>query len=217
MLSAHVPAEETICIPAPSSFSLACALARLGARRRRYGLALRQADRDSGAAGCSRSAACSSLSADATTPAAVARYLSARGFGRSVLHVLEALGGQRERIREYDRRSLRLQRCRSVESRSPSRWKPSADAKIIPLASGLADEMFEHDGQITKREIRAVTLSSLEPRAGELLWDIGCGSGSVAIEWLLRHPANRAIGIERDAAARRPCRAQRRRARRAAA
>ena len=58
--------------------------------------------------------------------------------------------------------------------------------------------MFEHDGQITKREIRAVTLSSLAPRAGELLWDIGCGSGSIAIEWLLRHPAIRAIGIERD-------------------
>ena len=58
--------------------------------------------------------------------------------------------------------------------------------------------MFEHDGQITKREIRAVTLSSLSPRAGELLWDIGCGSGSVAIEWLLRHPSTRAIGIERD-------------------
>ena len=58
--------------------------------------------------------------------------------------------------------------------------------------------MFEHDGQITKREIRAVTLSSLGPRAGELLWDIGCGSGSVAIEWLLRHPSTQAIGIERD-------------------
>jgi precorrin-6Y C5,15-methyltransferase (decarboxylating) len=71
-------------------------------------------------------------------------------------------------------------------------------AKIIPLSSGLPDGMFEHDGQITKREIRAVTLSSLSPRAGDLLWDIGCGSGSIAIEWLLRHQANRAIGIERD-------------------
>ena len=74
----------------------------------------------------------------------------------------------------------------------------SPGAKIIPLSTGLPDDMFEHDGQITKREIRAVTLSSLSPRAGELLWDIGCGSGSIAIEWLLRHQANRAIGIERD-------------------
>jgi precorrin-6Y C5,15-methyltransferase (decarboxylating) len=74
----------------------------------------------------------------------------------------------------------------------------SPAARIIPLSTGLPDDMFEHDGQITKREIRAVTLSSLAPRAGELLWDIGCGSGSIAIEWLLRHQANRAIGIERD-------------------
>ena len=93
----------------------------------------------------------------------------------------------------------------------------SPGAKIIPLSSGLPDDMFEHDGQITKREIRAVTLSSLAPRAGELLWDIGCGSGSIAIEWLLRHQANRAIGIERDPSARRPRRAQRRRAWRATA
>jgi precorrin-6Y C5,15-methyltransferase (decarboxylating) len=74
------------------------------------------------------------------------------------------------------------------------------DAKIIPLASGLHDAAFEHDGQITKREIRAVTLSSLAPRAGELLRDIGCGSGSIAIEWLLRHPSMKAIAVERDPA-----------------
>ena len=70
------------------------------------------------------------------------------------------------------------------------------DAQVIPLTSGLPDACFESDGQLTKREVRAVTLSSLAPRAGELLWDIGCGSGSIAIEWLLRHPANKAIGIE---------------------
>ena len=64
---------------------------------------------------------------------------------------------------------------------------------------GLADDLFEHDGQITKREIRAVTLSSLAPRRGELLWDIGAGSGSVAIEWMLADPSMRAIAIERRA------------------
>ena len=58
---------------------------------------------------------------------------------------------------------------------------------------------FEHDGQMTKREIRAVTLSALAMRRGELLWDIGLGAGSVAIEWLLRDPANRAIGFEKNA------------------
>jgi precorrin-6Y C5,15-methyltransferase (decarboxylating) len=69
-------------------------------------------------------------------------------------------------------------------------------ARIMPLASGLPDDLFEHDSQITKREVRAITLSTLAPRRGELLWDIGAGSGSISIEWMLRHPANRAIAIE---------------------
>jgi precorrin-6Y C5,15-methyltransferase (decarboxylating) len=66
----------------------------------------------------------------------------------------------------------------------------------VPLAPGLDDRWFEHDGQLTKAEIRAVTLAALAPRAGELLWDVGAGAGSVAIEWRLRHPANRAVAIE---------------------
>jgi precorrin-6Y C5,15-methyltransferase (decarboxylating) len=69
-------------------------------------------------------------------------------------------------------------------------------ATIVSLASGLPDSMFEHDNQITKREIRAMTLSALAPRQGEVLWDIGAGSGSVGIEWMLRHPENRAFAIE---------------------
>ena len=72
------------------------------------------------------------------------------------------------------------------------------DAVVIPLAPGLPDDWFEHDGQLTKRDIRAVTLSALAPRKGELLWDVGAGAGSVAIEWMLSDPANRAIAIERD-------------------
>ena len=68
---------------------------------------------------------------------------------------------------------------------------------MLTRASGLADELFDHDGQITKREIRALTLSSLAPRKGELLWDIGAGSGSIAIEWMLSDIAMRAIAIER--------------------
>ena len=66
----------------------------------------------------------------------------------------------------------------------------------MPRAPGLPDDWFEHDGQITKRDVRAITLSALAPRRGELLWDVGAGSGSVAIEWMLADPANRAIAIE---------------------
>jgi precorrin-6B C5,15-methyltransferase / cobalt-precorrin-6B C5,C15-methyltransferase len=72
----------------------------------------------------------------------------------------------------------------------------TAQSRILPVANGLADSWFETDGQLTKREVRAVTLSSLAPRRGELLWDVGAGSGAIAIEWLLSDPANRAIAIE---------------------
>jgi precorrin-6B C5,15-methyltransferase / cobalt-precorrin-6B C5,C15-methyltransferase len=70
-------------------------------------------------------------------------------------------------------------------------------ARVIARAPGLADTLFEHDGQITKREIRAITLSALAPRRGELLWDIGAGAGSVAIEWMLADPSLRAVAIEK--------------------
>ena len=62
--------------------------------------------------------------------------------------------------------------------------------------TGLPDEAFEHDGQVTKREVRAVTLSRLAPLPGELLWDVGAGAGSIAIEWMRAHPACRAVAIE---------------------
>jgi len=73
-------------------------------------------------------------------------------------------------------------------------------AEFIPRTPGLPDQWFQNDGQITKREIRAVTLSALAPKQGELLWDIGAGSGSISIEWLLQHPNNQAIAIEKNPA-----------------
>src|SRR5205085_2030464 len=71
-----------------------------------------------------------------------------------------------------------------------------AFSAALSLAPGLDDGLFEHDGQLTKRDVRAITVSALAPRQGELLWDVGLGAGSIAIEWLLRHPSLKAIGIE---------------------
>jgi precorrin-6B C5,15-methyltransferase / cobalt-precorrin-6B C5,C15-methyltransferase len=195
-LARHVARDETIAIPAPSAFSLAAS--RLGwsladtttltcCGRPIEGLAphLQPGRR------------LFVLSADETTPAAAAAYLSARGFGGSALHVLESLGGPRENIRDTTAETFALTDVDRLNMLAVE-VVAAPDAHVIPLASGLPDEFFENDGQLTKREIRAVTLSALAPRAGERLWDIGCGSGSVSIEWLLRHPANTAKAIERD-------------------
>jgi precorrin-6Y C5,15-methyltransferase (decarboxylating) len=112
--------------------------------------------------------------------------------------VLEALGGPRERIRGSRAKDFDLG---AIDALNVVGLQIEADkgARILARAPGLADELFEHDGQITKREIRALTLSALAPRRGELLWDIGAGAGSVAIEWLLADLSLRAIAIERDA------------------
>jgi precorrin-6Y C5,15-methyltransferase (decarboxylating) len=72
-----------------------------------------------------------------------------------------------------------------------------AGDRIPPRAAGLPDDWFEHDGQITKREMRALTLAQLAPRPRELLWDVGAGSGSISIEWLLADPSTRAVAIEK--------------------
>ncbi|MDA8249997.1 MAG: precorrin-6y C5,15-methyltransferase (decarboxylating) subunit CbiE, partial [Rhodospirillales bacterium] len=192
-----VPANEMLCLPVPSAYSLACA---------RLGWSLVDVTTLSL---CGRplatliphlqpGARLLVLSADGATPAAVADLLHARGFGESRLHVMEALGGPRERVRtlaatDWIPGDIDPLNLLAIE------LKATADALVLPLASGLADEFFEHDGQLTKQEVRAVTLAVLAPLQGELLWDVGAGSGSIGIEWLLCHRANRAIAIERRA------------------
>jgi precorrin-6Y C5,15-methyltransferase (decarboxylating) len=137
------------------------------------------------------------LSADETTPATVAAYLSTQGFGDSRISVLEALGGPRETIRSDVARSFAIEGIARLNLMALE-LVAGPEARPLPLAAGLPDDWFEHDGQITKREIRALTLSSLQPHPGALLWDIGCGSGSVSIEWLLSHPRTQAIGLEKN-------------------
>jgi precorrin-6Y C5,15-methyltransferase (decarboxylating) len=135
------------------------------------------------------------LTSDADGPAAVARLLAEIGFGASQITVLEALGGDTERVRSARADAFDLTDIAPLNTVAID-VVASPAARIIAYTPGLPDDLFEHDGQITKREIRAVTLSSLAPKRGELLWDVGAGSGSVAIEWMLADPSLRAVAIE---------------------
>ncbi len=135
------------------------------------------------------------LSWDGTTPCKVAQMLVDRGLGGALITVLERLGGPYERIRTRFASGFDLAEIDSLNTIAIE--VPAAlAARFLPLTPGRSDDWFEHDGQITKSAVRAVTLSRLAPRRGELLWDIGAGSGSIAIEWMLADPRNRAIAIE---------------------
>ncbi len=196
-LTRAIPATEMRVLPAPSSFSLAAS---------RLGWALQDVETVSlhGHAidlirpllqPCARIIA---LTSDGEAPAQIAALVAGSGFGASRLTVLEALGGDSERMRITTADGFDIENINSLNVMALE-LESAPQARILPLASGLADELFEHDGQITKREIRAVTLSTLAPRRGELLWDIGAGSGSISIEWMLCHPSLRAIAIEHNA------------------
>jgi precorrin-6Y C5,15-methyltransferase (decarboxylating) len=197
LLARHVEPNETMVVPAPSAFSLAAA--RLGWPLADCALvSLHGRELDRVRPHLQPGARVLALTSDGDGPAALAGLLAAAGFGTSRLTVLEALGGPRERIRaataaEFD--------CCQIDPLNTVAIEVAAQdgARIIARAPGLPDAMFEHDGQITKREVRAVTLSSLAPRRGELLWDVGAGAGSVAIEWMLADPSLRAIAIEAQA------------------
>ena len=135
------------------------------------------------------------LTSDADGPAQLAKLLTEAGFGTSRLTVLEALGGAREKTRSTLASDFSLTGIDPLNVVALE-VQAEATARVLPLGFGLPDDLFEHDGQITKREIRAVTLSALSPRRGELLWDIGAGSGSIGIEWMLAHPSMQAMAIE---------------------
>ncbi|MQS36398.1 precorrin-6y C5,15-methyltransferase (decarboxylating) subunit CbiE [Streptomyces katsurahamanus] len=138
------------------------------------------------------------LSAGAKTPGEIAALLREHGFGPSRMRVLEQLGGEQERI--------------GVEARADDWPHPPGDplnvvavecrrapgAARLGAVPGLPDTAYEHDGQLTKRHVRAATLGALAPAPGELLWDIGGGSGSIAVEWMRTHPSCRAVTVERD-------------------
>jgi precorrin-6Y C5,15-methyltransferase (decarboxylating) len=193
-LARLIPAGEIISFPQPSAFSLAAA---------RMGWSLPDCDCVSlhGRAierivpHLQPGARIIALSWDGSTPGRLAELLKARGLSASTITVLEAVGGPRERIRPASAAGFSLMEIDPLNTVAIE-VAAADDARIIPLAPGLPDAWFEHDGQLTKAEIRALTLAALAPKAGELLWDIGAGAGSIGIEWCLRHPRNRCIGIE---------------------
>ncbi len=193
-LSEHLDPGEWRVYPAPSTFSLAAA--RMGWRIEEVVcIGLHAAPYARLRPVLTRGARILCLLRDGQAVGELARYLTAHGFGPSRVHVLQALGGPREN-------------CWSFEAQHPDP-KPvlapvAAAIEVqgalgLPRSSGLPDDLFDHDGQITKRPARALTLSALAPRAGETLWDIGTGSGSISIEFLLAAPGSTAFALEQDA------------------
>ena len=137
------------------------------------------------------------LSEDRDTPCAVAQLLTGLGWGPSRLTVLAHLGGTCEAVIEGDAQSWGDRRVADLNTIAiVCRGAPGTRA--LPLFAGLPDNAFEHDGQLTKREVRAATLAALAPLPSETLWDVGAGCGSIAIEWLRAGEGRSAAAIERN-------------------
>jgi precorrin-6Y C5,15-methyltransferase (decarboxylating) len=195
-LARYVPADELRVLPAPSSVSLAAA--RLGWALQDVAtvslvgrpLAALQMHLHDGAR-------VFVLSADGATPAAVAAWLVERGFGATRMSVMEHLGSASERLIDARAHDWSIGETASLNVIAlDCRCDTSSDAPRLALTPGLPDDAYRHDGQLTKRDVRALTLGRLAPAPGELLWDVGAGCGSIGIEWMRAHASCRAIAIE---------------------
>lgn len=197
-LSRQVPIDQMRVIPAPSSFSLAAAC--LGWALQDV-VTLSVVDRPLAAlnAQLHHGLRLLVLSNDGNSPDAIAALLRERGFGPSPMTVLEHLGGAAERringiASDWSNPDIAALNLVAIDCRAT----PDA-LRLSPLA-GLPDDAFRHDGQLTKRDVRAITLARLAPVPGELLWDVGAGCGSIGIEWMRAHPTCRALAIESNEA-----------------
>ena len=195
-LARQVPADELQVLPAPSSVSLAAA--RMAWPLQEV-IVLSLVARPLAAlhAQVHHGARLLILSNDGSSPAAIALLLRERGFGPSRLTVLEHLGGPQERRIDGLAASWDLTDAAALNIVAVD-CLAADNAQRLPLTVGLPDSAYQHDGQLTKRDVRAITLARLAPKPGELLWDVGAGCGSIAIEWLRSHPSCRAIAIEAD-------------------
>ncbi|NYZ15173.1 precorrin-6y C5,15-methyltransferase (decarboxylating) subunit CbiE [Azospirillum sp. RWY-5-1] len=192
----HLELGEWWALPAPSTFGLAAA--RLGwALETTVCLGLHAAPLARLRPHLAPGVRALLLLRDGAAVAELAAWLRDAGFGATAMTVLESLGGPRERVRRTSAAGFDLT---DVAHPVAVGLEPAGDGAVITAAAGRADALFDHDGQITKRPVRALTLSALAPRPGERLWDIGAGSGSVSIEWLLAHPTTQATAVEADPA-----------------
>lgn len=195
-LARHVPTTECTIIPHLSAFTLAAA--RLGwPLADCVSLTVHGRSIDLLAPHLAPGQRLLVLSENADTPAQVARWLVTRGWGPSRLSVLARMGGPNETIVSASAESWSAPRGDDLNTLAID-CVAGSNARSLTTAAGLPDDAFIHDGQLTKREIRAATLSALAPLPGELLWDVGAGCGSIAIEWMRAAPRTRAIAIERD-------------------
>lgn len=196
-IARHFALEELCVHPAPSAFSLACA--RLGwSLPEVETLSLHGRPPAVFRAAIRPGARVLVLSHDAATPARIAEMLVEAGYGGSRVTVLERMGGTGERVRESPARDFAH---RDGHDFNTVAVECAADpgAPLLCRVPGLPDEAFEHDGQLTKRALRAAALAALAPCPGQLLWDVGAGCGSIGIEWMRAAPGARAIAIERHA------------------
>jgi precorrin-6Y C5,15-methyltransferase (decarboxylating) len=196
MLASHLSPEEWIAHPSPSTFSLAAS--RLGwTLETTICIGLHAAPFERLVPLLARGARIVALVRDAGAAAALAAWLTKRGWGASRLWTLSALGGPREQLNESG-----ADNYATGSVASPVAVAIEADgASGLSRASGLADDLFKHDGQISKRPMRALALSALAPRPGERLWDVGAGSGSISVEWVLCGGTAIAIEAREDRAA----------------
>ncbi|RFU11720.1 precorrin-6y C5,15-methyltransferase (decarboxylating) subunit CbiE [Rhodobacteraceae bacterium W635] len=190
-LARHLLPGEWHCLPAPSCFALAAA--RLGWRLEDVlCLGLHAVPFDRLRPILHEGARVLCTLRDGAAAGELAAWLTAHGFGASRLTVCEALGGPRERLR-----NMRADADGLGEVAAPALAAIEArGAPGLPRATGLPDDVFQSDGQITKRPVRALTLSALAPRPGQHLWDIGAGSGSVSVEFCLAAPGATATALE---------------------
>ncbi|ULK96902.1 precorrin-6Y C5,15-methyltransferase (decarboxylating) subunit CbiT [Bradyrhizobium sp. I71] len=187
---------EWIAHPAPSTFSLAAA--RLGWRLESVTcLGLHAAPFERLMPHLSQGARILCLVRDATAVGDLTKWLTQRGWGGSLVWTLAALGGPRESIDQH-RADLF---AGDIAGNLVAVAVQAQGGQGIPRSSGLSDDLFVHDGQITKRPVRALALSALAPRPGERLWDVGAGSGSISVEWGLCGGTATAIELREDRAA----------------